>query len=352
MAQERPTLETVARAAGVSRMTVSNAYNRPDQLSPATRERVLAVADQLGYCGPDPAARSLRRRSSGTIGVLLTERLEYAFTDPGMMGLLRGLAAELGAAGKSMLLVPSEADDVGDVVRSALVDAFIVCSMDEHDEAVTAVRQRRLPLVTVGHPRLPGVPLIGIDNVRAATLAAQHLLGLGHRRFGVVGLPGRDPGDTEHLELPVRLGLRDRVEGFRRTTSAHARTTLTIVDATVHTHEEGVAVARELLAVPASRRPTAVFAVTDVLALGVLQVARGLGLSVPRDLSVVGFDDIEEAHRASPALTTIAQDLQGKGRIAARTVLELVAGATPRTPRLSAELVVRDSTAPPRAAAR
>ncbi len=214
--------------------------------------------------------------------MLLTERLEYAFTDPGMVGLLRGLAAELGAAGQSMLLVPSEADDVGDVVRSALVDAFIVCSMDVHDEAVAAVRQRRLPLVTVGHPKLPGVPIIGIDNARAAALAADHLLGLGHRRFGVVGLPGRDPGDTEHRDIPVRTGLRDRVEGFRRAISARARTSLTLVDATVHTHEEGLRVARELLDVPTSRRPTAVFAVTDVLAFGVLEVARDLGISVPR----------------------------------------------------------------------
>jgi DNA-binding LacI/PurR family transcriptional regulator len=347
MGEERPTLDTVARAVGVSRMTVSNAYNRPDQLSPATRERVLAVAEELGYCGPDPAARSLRRGSTGTIGVLLTERLEYAFSDPGMVGLLRGLGTELGAAGQSMLLVPSEADDVGELVRSALVDAFIVCSMDQHDEAITAVRQRRLPLVTVGHPRLPGVPIIGIDNVRAASLAAEHLLGLGHRRFGVVALPGRDPGDTEHRDIPVRLGLRDRVEGFRRTASAQPGTSVTVVDAGVHTHEEGLRVARLLLDVPAPKRPTAVFAVTDVLALGVLEVARELDIAVPGRLSVVGFDDIEEAHRATPALTTISQDLQEKGRIAARTVLDLVAGKRPRAPRLSAQLVVRESTAPP-----
>jgi DNA-binding LacI/PurR family transcriptional regulator len=342
---DRPTLDTVARAAGVSRMTVSNAYNRPDQLSPATRERVLAVAAELGYGGPDPAGRSLRRRSSGTVGVLLTERLEYAFTDPGMVSLLRGLAAELGAAGQSMLLVPSEAEHVGDVVRSALVDAFVICSMDVHDEAVAAVRLRRLPLVTVGHPRLPGVPLIGIDNVRAAALAATHLLELGHRRFGVIGLPGRDPGDVDHREIPVRTGLRDRVEGFRAATAAVPRTSLTVVDATAHTHEDGVRVAHELLGVPAARRPTAVFAVTDVLALGVLEVARELGIAVPDELSVVGFDDIEEAHRATPSLTTVSQDLHEKGRIAARTALELIAGGKPRTPRLSAELVVRDSTA-------
>jgi DNA-binding LacI/PurR family transcriptional regulator len=346
MTAPRPTLDTVAKAAGVSRMTVSNAYNRPDQLSTATRERVLAVAAELGYYGPDPAARSLRRGTSGTVGVLLTERLGYAFTDPGMVSLLRGLATGLGSAGQSMLLVPSEADDVGELVRNALVDAFVVCSMDEADEAVAAVRRRRVPLVTVGHPRLPGVPMIGIDNARAAALAADHLLGLGHRRFGVVGLPGRDPGDTDHRDVPVRTGLRDRVEGFRRAVAAVPRTSVVVRDAAVHTHEEGVRVAAEVLDVPARHRPTAVFAVTDVLALGVLEVAAGLGIGVPDELSVVGFDDIEEAHRATPALTTVSQDLEEKGRLAARAALDLVAGRRVRTARLSAELVVRGSTGP------
>jgi LacI family transcriptional regulator len=143
----------------------------------------------------------------------------------------------------------------------------------------------------------------------------------------------------------VRSGLRERVEGFRRTTSMVAGTTITQVDADVHTHEEALTVAASLLDVAPSRRPTAVFAVTDVLALGVLEVARDLGIAVPRELSVVGFDDIEEAHRATPALTTVSQDLEGKGRLAARMALDLVAGTKTRTPRLSAELVVRDSTA-------
>jgi DNA-binding LacI/PurR family transcriptional regulator len=325
-------------------MTVSNAYNRPDQLSAATRERVLAVAAELGYGGPDPAGRSLRRGTSGTIGVLLTERLGYAFTDPGLVSLLRGLATELGAAGQSMLLVPSEAQDAAASVRDALVDAFVVCSMEESDEAVQAVLQRRLPLVTVGHPRLPGVPLVAVDNVRAARLAAEHLLDLGHRRFGVMGLPGRDPGDTVRLDLPVRQGLRDRVAGFCRAVEEVRATSVTVVDAEQHTHDEGVGLATQLLDRP--DRPTAVFAVTDVLALATLDAARRLGIVVPEELSVVGFDDIEEAARSVPPLTTLSQDLGNKGRVAARAALDLVAGRKPRVPRLSTELVVRGSTGP------
>lgn len=347
MGGDRPTLDTVAQAAGVSRMTVSNAYNRPDQLSAATRERVLAVAAQLGYAGPDPAARSLRLRSAGTIGVVLTERLAYAFTDPGMVEIMRGMASELGAAGKAMLLIPSEADDVSSVVRGAVVDAFIVVSMEERDEAVEAVRRRRLPLVTVGHPRLRGVPFVGIDNARAASLAAEHLLALGHRRLGVVALHGRTPGDVSNHEVPVRIGLLERVQGFTGAASAVPGTRISIVEAAEHTHEDGVRAARELLERPAAQRPTAVFAVTDVLAFAVLEVARRLALEVPGDLSVVGFDDLDEAARARPPLTTLSQDLEGKGRMIARAALDLVAGRQPRSRRMHAQLVVRESTGPP-----
>ncbi len=343
MGTDRPTLDTVATAAGVSRMTVSNAYNRPDQLSAATRARVLAVATSLGYPGPDPAARSLRRRRSGTVGVLMTERLPYAFTDPGMVALMRGMASELGAAGQAMLLVPSESDDVVAVVRGAVVDAFIVCSMEADDVVVEAVRQRRLPLVTVGHPRLRGVPFLGIDNAAAGGLVAEHLLGLGHRRLGVVGLPGRDPGDLAN-RVPVRIGIGERVTGFSRAAREVPAAEVQVVDTAENTVDDGIRAAFALLDQPADRRPTAVFAVTDVLALAVLEAATRLGLVVPQQLSVVGFDDIEEAARARPPLTTVAQDLEGKGRLAARAALDLVAGGTVRSPRLGARLVVRKST--------
>ncbi|HYO18462.1 MAG TPA: LacI family DNA-binding transcriptional regulator [Dermatophilaceae bacterium] len=344
MGSNRPTLDTVAGAAGVSRMTVSNAYNRPDQLSAATRERVLAVAATLGYPGPDPAARSLRRGRAGTVGVLMTERLPYAFTDPGMVSLMRGLAAELGTAGQSMLLVPSESDDVVSVVRGAVVDAFIICSMGEHDDAVGAVQQRRLPLVTVGHPRLKGVPFFGIDNAAAGGLVAEHLLGLGHRRLGVVGLPGRDSGDTTARLVPVRIGIRQRVTGFSRAAAAVPDAHVRVIDTSENTLEEGTQAALALLDRPTGSRPTAVFAVTDVLALAVLEAAHHLGLAVPEQLSVVGFDDIAEAARSRPPLTTVAQDLESKGRLAARAALDLVAGRPVRSPRLSARLVVRQST--------
>jgi hypothetical protein len=135
---DRPTMQTVATAAGVSRMTVSNAYNRPDQLTADTRERVLQIARELGYPGPDPAAQSLRRKSTGTIAVVLTSRLTEAFTDPGLVIILHGIASQLSDAGRALLLVPTSAAESTFPVRHAIADAFILCDLVADDPAVTA----------------------------------------------------------------------------------------------------------------------------------------------------------------------------------------------------------------------
>lgn len=348
MTAPRPTLDTVAKAAGVSRMTVSNAYNRPDQLSPATRERVLAVAAELGYGGPDPAGRSLRRGRAGTIGVILTESLSYAFTDPGLVSFLRGAADELSGAGLAMLLVPADAEDGGGLVRSAIVDGFIVSSMREDDAAVQAVRARRLPFVTAGSPRLRGAPFVGIDNRSSGALAADHLLALGHRRLGVVALPADMPVAPDARVVRVRQGFAERLAGFveRAAEVGVEPESIAIADAETNSTDAGTVAARELLA----RRhpPTAVFAVSDVLALGVLSAAADAGVEVPSALSVMGFDDIEEAAHSRPPLTTVAQDLREQGRRAARLTLDLVDGRPVRSARRTPHVVVRGSTAPPR----
>jgi DNA-binding LacI/PurR family transcriptional regulator len=348
MTTARPTLDTVAQAAGVSRMTVSNAYNRPDQLSPATRERVLAVAAELGYGGPDPAGRSLRRGRSGTVGVLLTESLTYAFTDPGLVQFLRGVADTMSAAGMAMLLLPADADSDGALVRSAIVDAFIVSSIREDDPVVQAVRSRRLPFVSCGSPRLKGVPYIGVDNVRSAALAADHLVGLGHRRLGVIALPDGMPVEPADTVVRVRRGFAERVAGFvdRACESEIEPEAVAIVDASTNSTEAGITAARELLT--RTPRPTAVFAVSDALALGVLAAAAELDIDVPGSLSVIGFDDIDEAAHSRPSLTTVAQDLREQGRTAARMALALVDGKAVRSAPRTAHVLVRESTSAPR----
>jgi DNA-binding LacI/PurR family transcriptional regulator len=347
MPVDRPTLDTVAALAGVSRMTVSNAYNRPDQLSAATRERVLSAAAELGYAGPDPAGRSLRRGRAGTIGVVLTESLSYAFTDPGLVSFLRGVADELGAAGRAMLLVPTQADLEGDLVRDAIVDGFVVCSLRADDPAVSAVLARGIPVVTVGTPRIKGHPHLGIDNAAAAALAAEHLVGLGHRRLAVVGVPTTMPLERHGPVVESRRGFHLRVAGFVAAAEAAGIDpgSIIVVNAWNNSSDAGADAGRTLLEAP--EPPTAVFAVSDVLALGVLGAAADAGLRVPDDVSVVGFDGIDEAAHSRPPLTTVTQDLRDQGQRAARLALALVEGGRPRSPRMTPSLVVRSSTGSP-----
>lgn len=331
---DRPTLDTVAAAAGVSRMTVSNAYNRPDQISAATREKVLAAAARLGYAGPNPTAASLRRQRTGTVGVVLTEQLPYAFTDPGMVQILHGIATGLSQAGMSLLLVP-DSGGAGDpaLLRQAMVDAFILCSLPADDPGLTAVRERHVPLVTVGSPKLPKVPTIGIDNRAVAGLMGPHLLGLGHRRFAVLTVTTGD--------RPARPGWLQRPEGFAASLDGAS---VLRIEAAANNRASGAAAVADLLAMPAGQRPTALFAVTDILALGALEAARSAGVDVPGELSIAGLDDIPEA--AASGLTSIDQQLLAQGEAAANLAVRLIAGESVRAPRTEVRLVPRATTGP------
>jgi DNA-binding LacI/PurR family transcriptional regulator len=351
---ERPTLQSVAKAAGVSPMTVSNAFNRPDQCSAETREKVLAVARELGYAGPDPAARSLRRGRTDTVGVLLTERLPYAFTDLGMVAFLHGLATALADAGQALLLLPAEGNAEHAHVRNALVDAFVLASLLPDDPAVADVLDRRLPVVSWGQPRLPGVPRIGVDNARAAAKAARHLLDLGHRRFLVVTFGAdtvaaraagtADAGHDEHTSAVrgVHRAMAERVAGFTRELRTAGVSDVRIVNAAKNARSAGVDAIASSLENPTA---TAVFAVTDVLALGVLDAAAAKQVPVPSRLSVVGFDDVAAAASSVPPLTTVSQSLFDQGGLAAKAILDQLAGREPKTRPIPSELIVRGSTA-------
>src|SRR5699024_4406820 len=162
---------TVAEALGVSAMTVSNAYNRPEKLSPELRERILAKADELGYSGPNVLARSLRRGKTGVLGVVLGEALSYAFEDPAAIEWLRGPAT--GQQGDAAL------------IRDAPVDAFLLYSLPDGHPLVDAVLRRRVPIVVQSGPELDGRPFVAIDERAAAAAAAAHLRALGHTRLAV-----------------------------------------------------------------------------------------------------------------------------------------------------------------------
>src|SRR5829696_7021065 len=182
------TLVTVARAVGVSPTTVSIAYIRPQKLSPALRERILETARRLVYPGPNPAARSLRRGRAGSIGLLFGEALTYAFQDPGAVDCLRGLA-EGTASDNTVLQLIAALDADESLLANAIVDGLVVWTLPDRHPLLRLARERNIPLVIHGSPRLEGVPFVGMDDRAAARAAAEHLVQLGHRSFAIVSQP-------------------------------------------------------------------------------------------------------------------------------------------------------------------
>ena len=335
-------------------MTVSNAYNRPHKLSSALRERIFDVARDLGYPGPDPAARTLRRGHAGSIGILFGEELTYVFRDPGAVEFLRGLA-EVTAKHNNVLQIIAALDAEGQegasLLANAIVDGLVVWSLPARHSLLRLARDRNVPLVTHGGPHLDGVPFVGIDDRAAARAAAEHLLQLGHRSIAVVSFPFGPSRRARHRD-PAKIGrpsyrvTRERLSGYRAAAdSATPRAAaLDVYEVAVNSRDEGHAAALALLQAPP--RPTAILAMSDELAVGALAAAGELGLRVPRDLSVVGWDDSPSA----PALTTIGQSLHEQGRTCARLLLAATRGeigADDLVHLAQWQLITRDSTGPP-----
>src|SRR5215217_1535575 len=243
------TLTTVAKAVGVSPTTVSNAYNRPHKLSAALRARILGVAGDLGYPGPNPAARSLRRGRAGSIGLLFGEELTYAFQDPGVVEFLRGLAE--GSAKQNTVLQLIAALDAGEeegasLLANAIVDGLVVWTLPDGHPLLRLARERNIPLVTHGSPRLDGVPFVGIDDRAAAQAAAEHLLELGHRSLAVISQPFGPLRRAQHRD-PAKIGrpgyrvTRERLAGYRAAANAATprRAALDIYEVGVNSRDEG-----------------------------------------------------------------------------------------------------------------
>ena len=343
--KRKPTLKDVAQRAGVSIGTASNAFNRPELLSEELRERVLGEARRLGYGGPDPAARRLRTGRAGALGVIFTDRLPFAFDDEAAVIFLRGVAGALESTGDGLLLIPTSPtrEEGARVVRQAAVDGFLVYSTPTGDPRLRAALERGLPTVVVDEPLDVPTPYIGVEDRRGARSAAQHVIELGHQRVGIVAFP-------EHARDDVTLVFDTTVErmaGYREGLGAAWDPAL-VFTARGNRPDTGRRALRELLAI--EPRPTAVLAMSDALASGVLREAAEQGLDLPGELSVIGFDDVPLAGFTDPPLTTVNQPTERKGKLAARWLLEAVQAGGPTEPArsvLPAELVVRGTTASP-----
>lgn len=351
MAQRRGTLASIAAEVGVSRTTVSNAYNHPDQLSPELRERILAAARARGYTGPDPTARSLRTRQVGAVGVILTEHLAYAFEDQASIDFLAGLSESSAGAGNALTLIPlgpNQGSGLSPLVASALVDAFVVYSVPQSEPHLDAVLARGVPVVVCDQPYpggaagagvgaagaavgagaagAAGAAFVGIDDAAAIAPAARALVEAGHRRIGIVGKRlFRDEDRDGAVTLAEVAGAdmhvqRGRIQGALDVFAAAGIGDVPVVTRHFNDHASAVDAARELFAHAPDL--TAVLCTTDSMALGVLDYCASAGLDVPGDVSVTGFDGVEQA--LARGLTTVIQHNKRKGETVGQVLTELL----------------------------
>jgi DNA-binding LacI/PurR family transcriptional regulator len=347
----RAGLVGIAHALGVSPSTVSNAYNRPDQLSPALREQILETAAAVGYPGPNPLARNLRRGRTGAVGVVFSEPLPYPFDDPTAVAMLQGLAGRAADEQVALMFVPGSTDLAAheESIRAAAVDGLILHSLHDDDTRLELALTRRLPTVIIDSPRLADVDFVGIDDRAAVATAARHLLDLGHRRLGVLSfrLTGHGHlGPVDPAAPGVTAGVgRGRIEGCAAAvTGAGLRwDEVPVQECPASTIEAGRLGTHELL--DRAGDVTAMVAFSDLLAVGAVRAAAERGLTIPGDLSIVGFDDTAAADEG---ITTVYQSEHDKGRIAAELLLGALTGrdGEPQHHVLPTRLVVRDSTGP------
>jgi Transcriptional regulators len=342
----RPTIKDIAERAGVSKTTVSFALNDPGRISDETYKRVMAVVAELDYV-PNPVARTLTTKRLGALGLLLPQPITEALRNPYVVEIVRGIGELCDERELSLTMLPPIKGRVLEAARRAFVDGLMTIGVGPDHEVVDLLNKRHIPFVTIDGAETEATVNVGIDDELAAYGLMRHILGLGHRDIAILELM------PDTIKLPAeRFSLvRDRrIAGFSR---ALAEVGLSLGSEGIRivpaesSVEGGERAAAPLLVGGATRRPSAVVAMSDAVALGVYEACRAAGLSIPGDISVAGFDDIPDAARASPPLTTVRQPSREKGAAAASQVALLLEGRAAQHCCLPTELVLRGSTSSP-----
>jgi DNA-binding LacI/PurR family transcriptional regulator len=335
---KRPTIADIARQAGVSKGAVSYALNGQPGVSEATRQRIIAIAQEIGF-NPNSAARALSGASARAVGLTLSRPARMLGIEPWFMGLISGFEAELAARSYALTLqVVATPELEVEVYRrwwgERRIDGVIVTDLREHDVRIPVLQQLQLPAVVIGGPGDTGtIVQIWSDDAGAITEAVRHLVALGHRRIArVAGLP-----DLLHTQA--------RTRAFEEIGSKLDVDTMTV--ASDYTGEEGARATRRLLG--DASRPSAIIYDNDVMAVAGLAVAQEMGLAVPGDLSIVAWDDSALCSLVHPPLTALTRDIAAYGAMAARELLAAIDGAQLGNVEAgAAHLTPRGSTAPPR----
>ncbi|WP_394221235.1 LacI family DNA-binding transcriptional regulator [Alteromonas gracilis] len=325
MNKTKLTLKDVAEQLGVSTATISNAFNRPDQLSKAKREEILAQCKKIGYSGPNKAAQILRKGKSNIVALVLADSISYMVSDPVASTFIKGVSSALQNTGKHLLLYAGDSESILDVVD--FVDGFICYGQPRNNNLVKELAVLPKPVVTVDFD-IEDKPSINIDNEEAAYRVACHALNEGDN-VAIFGLRLIDSPSTCRVYDSPLIAIESsianrRLDGYLR--AAKEKNTPISNERIWHLPESDRHFARQAAkeALTCSPRPNVVLCMSDIIALELLHLALDMGIKVPEELKITGFDGIEEAERARPSLTTVCQSSIEKGVEATKALLEQV----------------------------
>jgi alanine racemase len=335
------TISDIAREAGVSKTAVSFAFNMPGRLSVETTRHILEVARQLGYT-PNPIARSLNTRRTNALGVLVPQDIPTVLSNPFFAELLSGIGEVCNNEGMSLMLVPPMRGSLVEATYAALVDGCIVTGLEADDKAVRALNLRQIPFVMVDVDAPANITSVSIDDSDGAYVSLKHVLDHGHRDIAIVSFASFTGRVEDYTGT-----LKHRFEGYRKALKEHG---LSLHSHGIHVLECACNVAgghdamhRLLNYTP---RPTAIVALSDVIAFGLIEAAREAGLRIPQDVCIVGFDDVEASQMLNPPLTTVRQPIREKGRRAAELFVQMLRADEPPAVQhiqLPVKLIVRES---------
>ena len=339
--KKKVTIHDVAREAGVSPTAVSFAYNNPGQVGEATAKHILEVARRLGYA-PSPIARAMISSRTRVIGLLTPMSISASFVSPFMPPFLQGIGSVCDANSLGFQIISPYQGSLEEATRRAPVDGYIVLGLNENHAEIAPLLHRQVPFVIVDGDATT-VSEINVDDEGGAFAAAAYLLHHGHQDILILTFEQPAPGHQDDLFFGV--GGR-RLAGYQRAYQEYGQQLRPDQLVQAQTSIEGGSVAFRMVW-ESGRRPTALLAMSDGVALGAMAEAIRLGIRVPEDIEIIGFDDIPLAALSRPALSTVHQPIILKGQCAAELLVELLEGNPPPAKiRLETHLVLRDTTRP------
>ena len=327
MSAKRVTISDIAAKTGFSKTAVSFAFNKPERISAEARERILATAKECGYI-PDPMARNFSLGSYMTVGLLLPQKVQSSLANPYTQGIIRGIAEVCQSNEYMFTVIPPLRSSISEAVKNATVDGIITMGLYVSDDIEMILEQRQIPMVAIDGVDNSDTISISIDEIAAARLQMSAVLEKGHRRIAVISLQDdaystTTPAEAVSIVKKRKLGYADALADYGMKFSD-----IKCINSET-TFAESFGHASRLLDSPAETRPTCFVCMSDISALGVLAAAGEKGLSVPDEVSVIGFDGLEDLEFYGRKLTTIRQSAYEKGLKSAEVLFSVMKGETP-----------------------